>query len=116
MEILKVDTYPLTSTTRGGTCSFCHVAQKADSNADTGLAPVYNLGIWIEMEGVLCICEDCAVLIGRAAGMLRESEAKARKSDVNRCEKRDRAIKDAQPAALEARDAIAQLVEAMGWE
>lgn len=115
-QIQITDTYPLMSTTKGGTCSFCNVRQLADPESPTGLESVVHLGVWIEMEGALVICRSCAIAIGRSVDMLLESEAKARKSDVNRAEKRDRAIRELQPALLEAKAAIDEMVEAFSWE
>lgn len=114
-DIMVMDTYPLSSTTRGATCSMCHAHQLKEKD-DYTLQEVYHLGVWIEMEGAFVICRSCAIQIGYSAGMILETEAKATKADVSRSQRREAAIKHAALHAIEARDSLVELVDAMNWE
>ncbi len=113
MAITTLPGYPGDSTTKGATCGICGLSQRQDAQ-DVG-ETVYDLGLYIEMEGTLVICTQCAEEIGHAAGMIRRQDAKTSTSQVNRAEYRLRKLKASEEAVNAARQALDDVAGAMGW-
>lgn len=107
----KLPSYPIVSTTRGATCSLCNVPQR--TNHEHQGEPVYDTGLDIVMEGTIVICHQCVLELGHLAGMIEETAAKARKSDVNRLEYRQRKVRAAGEKVEAAQAALAELAEAL---
>lgn len=118
-QTVALDAYPEHGSASPGVCYRCKSPQRQDyreSDRSTRPERVVTLGLQIDFEGVLWLCESCVAEAARTIGMQYESEARATKADVSRHERRERAVKAAKDPAKDALVALQELVEAFRWD
>jgi hypothetical protein len=112
-DTMSFDHYPAAGSASPGMCYRCKSPQREKPDGTPELCVTFGLSI--EWEGVPWFCESCIAEAARHIGMIYESEARATKADVSRHERRERAMKDAASKELvQARDALVELVDALG--
>jgi hypothetical protein len=82
MPVQILDDYP-TGTRNGNSCSSCSAGRRELRDTDTGalrLERIVDLGIGIDMEGYLMLCEQCVL---EAARMLGYVDPKVRDAAVD---------------------------------